>query len=79
MLSAIALGRIAFGMALIVAFSFGLALVLIAIGLLVIYAKGRLDRLPRSEFAMKRLPVVSAAFITALGLALFMKAIHGGM
>jgi ABC-type nickel/cobalt efflux system permease component RcnA len=78
MLSAIALHRVAFGLALITAFSLGLAAVLTAIGILVVKARGLLERLPRSARRgrlMARLPVVSAAIVTAIGLVLVVRAV----
>ena len=45
LLGAIALGRVKLGLVLIIAFSFGLATVLIATGLLMLYAQQLLDRL----------------------------------
>ena len=90
MLGAIALDRIAYGMVLIVAFSLGLAFVLTWIGIVLVYAgrfvnadsSGRSGagaslaariRLPGRliEFA----PVVSAAVILAVGVALTSQAI----
>ncbi len=69
LLSAIALGRTALGMLLLVAFSAGLALVLMAIGIAVLYAKNLLpSRAPLSGTALRYLPVVSAALVTVIGL-----------
>jgi ABC-type nickel/cobalt efflux system permease component RcnA len=78
MLSAIALHRVAFGLALITSFSLGLATVLTAAGILVIKARGLLDRLPSSEHRgrlMARLPIVSAAIVTVIGLVLVVRAV----
>ena len=61
--------------ALIVAFSLGLAAVLIAIGILLVRCKSRwLDRLgkPGSSW-QRRLPLVSAVILTLLGAALALK------
>jgi len=70
LLSAIALRRIAFGFFLIVAFSFGLAAVLIAIGLLMVHAGRLVSRLnPGSRLIRRQLPLLSAAFITMVGVA----------
>ncbi|HZO92116.1 MAG TPA: hypothetical protein VFB38_27610 [Chthonomonadaceae bacterium] len=77
MLGAIALHRVAFGLALIAAFSLGLAAVLTGIGLLVVYARGFLEKLPLQGQIVSRLPVVSAAIVTAIGLALFVRAVTG--
>lgn len=73
MLSAIYLHRIAFGMTMIVAFSLGLAAVLTLIGILVVRARGWLERLPLTGALTTRLPVVSAAIVTALGLVLLVR------
>ncbi len=72
MLSAIAVGRIAFGLALLVAFSAGLAIVLTAIGVTVVYAR---HLLPDSESASRHpvfrlVPVLSAAIIVLIGLVM---------
>jgi nickel/cobalt exporter len=69
LLSSVALGRIALGLTLLVAFSTGLAVVLMAIGMAAVYA-GHL--LPDGEktahsAAFRYIPVVSAAVITCVG------------
>jgi ABC-type nickel/cobalt efflux system permease component RcnA len=78
MLSAIALHRVGLGLVLIVAFSFGLAAVLTAIGFLVVYAqrsdflRRAIDRTESSgglAAAMLRLvPIFAAVLVTAAGL-----------
>ena len=70
LLSAIALGRVGLGMGLLVAFSLGLAGVLMAIGLMVLYAKHLLpDSKKASQHAAFRLlPVASAAIIVCVGI-----------
>ena len=78
LLSAIALHRLAFGMLLIVAFSAGLAAVLIAIGLMVVSASQWINRLPQSGVLMRRLPVASAAMITVIGAVLVVRAVTQG-
>ena len=71
LLSAISLNRIALGFFLIVAFSVGLAAVLIAIGLLMVHAGRFLARLnPQSELVRRRLPLLSALFIIIVGVVL---------
>jgi nickel/cobalt exporter len=77
MLGAIALHRIAFGMALIAAFSLGLAAVLTGIGLLVVHLRHVLDRLPLHDRVTARLPILSAALVTLVGVALIVRALHG--
>jgi ABC-type nickel/cobalt efflux system permease component RcnA len=75
MLGAIALGRIAFGLALVVAFSIGLAAVLTAIGLVLVYARGLFERLPLDGRFARFAPVASAAIISLAGLALLVEAL----
>ena len=77
MLGAIALHRIAFGIALIAAFSLGLASVLTGIGLLVVRLRHVLERLLLNERFTSRLPVLSAALVTLVGLLLIFRALHG--
>ncbi len=70
LLSSIALGRAALGLALLVTFSAGLAVALTAIGLIALYAKRLLPdgaRAARSPIA-RYLPVASAAVMTGAGL-----------
>ena len=77
LLSALALHRVRFGLFLIVAFSVGLAGVLIGTGLLVVYA-GRFvsSRMRGDEPLLRRwLPMASAAAVTALGLAIALRAL----
>jgi ABC-type nickel/cobalt efflux system permease component RcnA len=68
LLSAVALHRVGFGLFLIVAFSLGLATVLIGMGLTAVYAGRLLAKVP-IEGKMVRLwmPAMSAAMITILG------------
>jgi ABC-type nickel/cobalt efflux system permease component RcnA len=74
MLIAIGLGRIGLGLALIVAFSLGLAAVLIAIGILLVRCKSRLDRLGKPGSSWQRLlPLVSAVVVTVLGVGIVLK------
>ena len=70
MLSAIALGRAAFGLLLLVAFSLGLAIVLVAIGVLVVYAKHLLPKSSgsRTGAAVRWLSTASAAVVIVIGL-----------
>jgi nickel/cobalt exporter len=73
MLGAIALHRTAFGLVLVVAFSLGLAATLTGVGLLVLYARRFLDRVPSSRPLFRLLPIVSAALVTALGALLTLR------
>ncbi len=83
MLSAIALHRLAFGLLLIVAFSFGLAGVLTSVGLLLVYAPALSRKLPFATaigarlngggfgaFAVRALPAASAAAVVVAGAVL---------
>jgi ABC-type nickel/cobalt efflux system permease component RcnA len=72
LLTAVSLGRIGLGLTLLVAFTTGLAVVLTAIGLAVLYAKHWLpDRAKTAESPWFRyLPVSSAAFIVCVGIAM---------
>jgi nickel/cobalt exporter len=75
MLGAITLGRTAFGLALILAFSTGLAAVLTAIGLVLVYARRVFERLPIDGRFARFAPVASAAIISLAGLALVVEAL----
>ena len=76
LLSAIALHRVAFGLLLIVAFSLGLAAVLVGIGLLLVYARTLFQRVNiGGRFAPRLIPVASALLIVATGVALILQAL----
>jgi ABC-type nickel/cobalt efflux system permease component RcnA len=75
LLSAIALQRVTFGLLLIVAFSAGLAAVLTAIGLLLVYAGRLFARLPIEGRPLRLLPVGSALLVTLVGLAMMAQAL----
>jgi ABC-type nickel/cobalt efflux system permease component RcnA len=78
LLSAIALRRITFGLFLILAFSFGLAAVLIGIGLLTVQAGRLVSRFsPDSPLIRRRLPQVSAILICIAGIAIAAQSLHG--
>jgi ABC-type nickel/cobalt efflux system permease component RcnA len=70
LLGAIAIGRIGLGLLLLLAFSAGLAIVLMTIGVLVLYAKNLLPEAHRtgSNPVFRWVPMVSAALVTVLGL-----------
>ena len=63
----VSLGRIAFGLVLLAAFSLGLAAILIAIGLAIVYAAPVVQRFAGEGRWTKALPVVSAAVVTVIG------------
>jgi ABC-type nickel/cobalt efflux system permease component RcnA len=78
LLSSVALGRVALGLILLVAFSAGLALVLMAIGLAVLYAKHLLpDTAKAARSPLTRyLPVASAGVITCAGIVMTVLAVR---
>ena len=68
LLSAVALHRTGFGLFLIVAFSIGLAAVLIALGFAAVYAGRMMSRLPFEAPLIQRwMPLASALMISVLG------------
>ncbi len=68
LLLAIRFGRLGYGLALILAFSLGLALVLIAIGVLVVRASGLVRRFAGAGGRLQLLSVLSSVVIVLLGL-----------
>jgi len=79
LLSAVALNRVGFGLFLIVAFSFGLAAVLIAVGLLTVYARRFMTKFRSDGLLITRwLPLTSAAVITVLGLGIAIRSLVTG-
>jgi ABC-type nickel/cobalt efflux system permease component RcnA len=76
LLAAVALGKTAFGMVLVLAFSAGLAVTLTAVGLVFLHARNRF-RTPRSAARWPQLlPLASAAVITVLGIGLCIGALR---
>jgi len=75
MLGAIAVHRVAFGLLLVVAFSVGLAATLTSVGLIVVYARRLVDRVPSSGRLVQVAPTFSAAVITLLGVGLTVQAL----
>ncbi len=76
MLIAIGLNRILFGLGLIVAFSLGLAAVLIIIGLLLVRSHTLLERLGQVGGRWQHLlPLASAVIVTILGLGIMVKGV----
>jgi nickel/cobalt transporter (NicO) family protein len=80
LLGAIAIGQVAFGLALVAAFSSGLALVLTGLGIALVYARrlafGRaISRLEASGRWLRLAPIGSALVIAILGLAMTVEAL----
>ena len=67
LLAAVSLQRTGFGLALVVAFSFGLAGVLTAVGLLFVKGGKLLEHSPRATGITRFLPVVSSLAIAVIG------------
>ena len=76
LLSAFSLHRIGFGLFLITAFSFGLAAVLVIVGLTMVYAKSVMSsRVRPGNAALRYLPFLSSAFMVVLGLGVTASAV----
>ena len=75
LLSAIALHRIGFGLALILAFSVGLAATITTIGLIAVLAKRAFSRLTLDGPLVRLLPAASALVILAVGVGITLKAL----
>ena len=80
LLLAVALHRIAFGLLLLVAFSVGLAAILIAIGVLIVKARPLVERFSGEGRWIQRLPIASAVVIIGVGCAITFKTLmHSGI
>ena len=77
LLSALALHRIGFGFALIVAFSLGLAATITGIGLVAVLARRVFSRVRFDGPVVRALPALSAFVILLVGLALTVRALPG--
>jgi ABC-type nickel/cobalt efflux system permease component RcnA len=77
LLSAIALHRVGTGLLFILAFSLGLASVLVAIGILVVRASRLVSRFDSDRSFLRFVPVASAAIIVILGLGMAVQALSG--
>ncbi|MGH7802581.1 MAG: nickel/cobalt transporter [Thermodesulfobacteriota bacterium] len=78
LLSAISLHRIGFGLLLIVAFSIGLAIVLVGIGMMMVYARRFVERFSGDGKIIQRLPLVSSVIISILGFAIAIQSLVSG-
>ena len=76
LLGAIALGRVGFGIILVVAFSLGLALVLTAIGLLMVYARHLFNRFSFEARIPRLLPVAGALAMVVAGVGIILGALQ---
>ena len=76
LLSAVSMQRIGFGLLLIGAFSVGLATVLVAVGMLMVYARRFMSRFRGEGRIITRwLPLASSAFILLIGIGLTWQAL----
>jgi ABC-type nickel/cobalt efflux system permease component RcnA len=75
LLSAIALGRVGFGLVLVSVFSLGLAAVLTGIGLVLVYAGRLFQKLPTDNRLIRLIPAASAVFIVLAGLGITWQAV----
>ncbi len=75
LLSAVALGRVGFGLVMVLAFSLGLAGVLTGLGLLLVRTKRLFDRLPSQMRLVKVLPAVSALVVALIGVGITTQAL----
>ena len=79
LLSALSLNRLGFGLFLIVAFSLGLAMALVSVGLLMVYARQFMTRFHSDTPLFTRwLPLTSSAVITVFGMAIAVEALLRG-
>jgi ABC-type nickel/cobalt efflux system permease component RcnA len=80
LLGSIAAGRPAFGFVLVVAFGLGMALVMAGIGLTLVLARGRLDRMDAGSLlgrASSFVPLAAAVLVFGLGVYLTVQAVAG--
>lgn len=75
LLAALSLGKLLWGIGLLVAFSAGLAAVLSLVGAAAVLGRRWLDRFEVSSKALRVLPVLSSAAVSALGAALVLRAL----
>lgn len=76
LLISISVGRLAFGLGILVAFSLGLAAILILIGITMVLAAPKMKRWRGDGRWIRALPVASAALITVVGVALLIQSMQ---
>jgi ABC-type nickel/cobalt efflux system permease component RcnA len=80
LLGSIAAGRPAFGVVLVVAFGLGMALVMGAVGVALVFARGRLERFDGASMlgrASTMVPLAASVLVLSLGLYLTAQAVGG--
>jgi ABC-type nickel/cobalt efflux system permease component RcnA len=70
LLSAVALHQISYGLFLVGGFSLGLASVLVILGVIAIYARQWLERLPQTDQVLQKLSILSAIVIMVIGIGI---------
>jgi ABC-type nickel/cobalt efflux system permease component RcnA len=73
---AIGMNLVWFALPMLLAFSAGLASVLVLIGILVVHARKMLDARWSNSRLIRVLPIISALFITAMGVLVCMQGVH---
>jgi ABC-type nickel/cobalt efflux system permease component RcnA len=73
----ISLRRIGLGLAILMAFSLGLAAVLISIGVAMVLAAPLMQKMTGQGRLIRALPVASAAVVTVLGVVIIAQAARG--
>jgi ABC-type nickel/cobalt efflux system permease component RcnA len=76
LLAAVSVGRVGFGLALVGAFSLGLALVLLLLGVMTVVASQRLSGFSRGQALFAKLPVFSAGLVMLAGVAMAFGALY---
>jgi nickel/cobalt exporter len=74
---AVGLGKPVLGLVTVTIFSVGLALALIAVGVAVCHGVAFVGKRAGQSKWLKRLPIISSAIVTALGLAMLIRALMG--
>jgi ABC-type nickel/cobalt efflux system permease component RcnA len=80
LLGSIAAGRTAFGLVLVVAFGLGMAAVMTSIGLVLVFARERLEGMPASPTVRRirdAVPLVAAVLVFGFGIYLTVQALSG--
>ena len=80
LLGSIVAGRAALGLVLVVVFGLGMASVMSAVGLAMVFARGRLDRIPHSSrfgSIATAIPLVASIAVIGIGLVLTWSAVAG--
>lgn len=76
LLISITINRLLFGIVILIAFSLGLAAILIAIGVAMVLAGPTLSRFTKDGPLLRVLPVGSAVLVTLLGVAILLSAVN---